>query len=465
MELIRDEEELRAFQAQLAQGERDLAHGEHRCRALEQQHAAEQLDLAKQEERLDGLREADARLVEESRQRAQQRDEAARRLEASLERRSKARLRILATSAELAELFLAGERFDEESRRLADEKRRVRSRRAALLEEEAAVRDDLRELHTQRHEAEMRSRDLRHEIATLEQRIAEEFQSSLPEVVAEGMSAYERAVQAHGQRPVGHEDQTSEIAPPSTLDPQPSTLGSQPSFEELRPELEAEVERLRRQVKSMGSVNTDSLHDLDDLESRYSVLAAQFDDLKHAKAELEDIVRKINGECRKRFGETFAAIQGHFRELFRKLFGGGEGDVILEDPDDPLECGIDIVARPPGKEPRSISLLSGGERTLTAVALLMAIFRSNPSPFCILDEVDAALDEANVDRFMNLLQDFRDTTQFIMITHRKPSMALCDALYGVTMEESGVSKRFSVRFEDVDENGEFHTGGRSSAAA
>jgi chromosome segregation protein len=134
--------------------------------------------------------------------------------------------------------------------------------------------------------------------------------------------------------------------------------------------------------------------------------------------------------------------------LFRKLFGGGEGDVILEDPDAPLECGIDIVARPPGKELRSISLLSGGEKTMTAVALLLAIFRSRPSPFCILDE-------ANVDRFVQVLREFQETTQFIMISHRKPSMSVCDLIFGVTMEESGVSKRLTVRFEDVNENGDF----------
>ena len=126
-----------------------------------------------------------------------------------------------------------------------------------------------------------------------------------------------------------------------------------------------------------------------------------------------------------------------------------------------LECGIDIVARPPGKELRSISLLSGGERTLTAIALLLAIFKSRPSPFCILDEVDAALDEANVDRFAAVIREFKERTQFVMITHSKRSMAAADVLYGVTMEESGVSKRLAVRFEDVAEDGNI----RSRAAA
>jgi chromosome segregation protein len=161
------------------------------------------------------------------------------------------------------------------------------------------------------------------------------------------------------------------------------------------------------------------------------------------------------------FTETFDSIRGHFKELFRKLFGGGEGDMILEDPEDILECGIDIVARPPGKELRSISLLSGGEKTLTAVAMSLAIFKSRPSPFCILDEVDAALDDANIDRFINVLRDFSDSTQFIMITHRKPTMQVADLLYGVTMEESGVSKRLAVRFDQVSADGSFKDSKRS----
>ncbi|MBV9123526.1 MAG: AAA family ATPase, partial [Planctomycetes bacterium] len=152
-----------------------------------------------------------------------------------------------------------------------------------------------------------------------------------------------------------------------------------------------------------------------------------------------------------------------FQELFRKLFGGGMADIVLEDEADLLECGIEIIARPPGKELRSISLMSGGEKTLTAVALLLAIFRSKPSPFCILDEVDAALDEANIGRFTEVLREFLDRSHFILITHSKKTMATADVLYGITMQESGVSKRVAVRFEDWPEdepkNGE-HTNGK-----
>ena len=199
------------------------------------------------------------------------------------------------------------------------------------------------------------------------------------------------------------------------------------------------------------------------LETRFTQLSSQLQDLVEAKNTLEDIIRKINGESRRLFAETFDTIRTNFQELFRQVFGGGEGDIILEDPNDVLDCGIDIAARPPGKELRSISLLSGGEKTMTAIALIMAIFRSKPSPFCILDEVDAALDEANVERFTAVVQAFRQSTQFIMITHHKRSMTVADVLYGVTMEESGVSKRMSVRFEDVSDDGNFKSP-QSSAA-
>jgi len=163
------------------------------------------------------------------------------------------------------------------------------------------------------------------------------------------------------------------------------------------------------------------------------------------------------------FLESFEAIRSQFQEMFRKLFGGGEGDVIMEDDSDPLECGIEIVARPPGKQLRSISLLSGGEKTMTAVGLLLAIFKSRPSPFCILDEVDAALDEANIDRFASVVKDFRNKTQFIVITHRKRTMTAADRIFGVTMEEAGISKKLTVRFEDVGENGEIQANEKKAA--
>src|SRR5262249_6553843 len=209
---------------------------------------------------------------------------------------------------------------------------------------------------------------------------------------------------------------------------------------------------LRRKLSRLGSVNLEALQELGELENRSRSLSIQFDDLTSAKHSLEEIISKINQDSKRLFFESFNSIRTHFQELFRKLFGGGMADIVIEDENDILESGIEIIARPPGKELRSISLMSGGEKTLTAVALLLAIFRSKPSPFCILDEVDAALDEANIGRFTTVLREFLDQSQFIIVTHSKKTMATADVLYGVTMQESGVSKRVAVRFEDWPED-------------
>ncbi len=183
-------------------------------------------------------------------------------------------------------------------------------------------------------------------------------------------------------------------------------------------------------------------------------MSTQYEDLTKAKNSLKQIIDKINEDSRRLFVETLETVRGHFQALFRKLFGGGQADIVVDEDEDILESGLEIVARPPGKEPRSISLLSGGEKTMTCVALLLAIFRSRPSPFCVLDEVDAALDEANIERFIGVLNDFLQWTQFIVVTHSKKTMTCAGTLYGVTMQESGISKRVSVRFEDVSETGE-----------
>jgi len=207
-------------------------------------------------------------------------------------------------------------------------------------------------------------------------------------------------------------------------------------------------------LNSLGNVNLEALEELDDLEARFASLSSQYADLTAAKARLGEIIGRINADSRHLFAETLEAIRGHFLAIFRKLFGGGQADIVLDAELDPLESGVEINARPPGKELCSISLLSGGEKTLTCVALLLAIFRTRPAPFCVLDEVDAALDEANIGRFVGVLKEFLSWTQFIVITHSKKTMTCADVLYGVTMQESGVSKRVSVRFEDVSDDGQ-----------
>ncbi|SDW28431.1 chromosome segregation protein SMC [Paenibacillus sp. CF384] len=212
-----------------------------------------------------------------------------------------------------------------------------------------------------------------------------------------------------------------------------------------------EVRDLKRRISSLGEVSLGAIDEYERVKERYTFLDDQKNDLIEAKTTLYQVIREMDEEMSKRFRTTFEAIRGHFVVVFSKLFGGGRADLIMVDPERVLDSGIDIVAQPPGKKLQNLQLLSGGERALTAIALLFAILQVKPVPFCVLDEVEAALDEANVARFAQYLREFSELTQFIVVTHRKGTMEEADVLYGVTMEEGGVSKLVSVRLEDEDE--------------
>ncbi len=236
-----------------------------------------------------------------------------------------------------------------------------------------------------------------------------------------------------------------------------------------------EIEELRAKLQQLGPVNLEAIESLETLRSRYTTLYNQYTDLLAARKGIQKIIERVNSDCKRLFEETFNAVRANFGTIFQKLFGGGKADLTLENPSNPLEGGVEIVARPPGKELRSLSLMSGGEKSLTCVALLLAIFQAHSSPICILDEVDAALDEANIHRFANAILDFVPKTQFLVVTHSKKTTSTAKSIYGVTMEESGVSKILSVHFDDVGDDGEIllqkpstslkmHDGIRSSGA-
>ncbi|NOY41671.1 MAG: chromosome segregation protein SMC [Planctomycetes bacterium] len=318
-------------------------------------------------------------------------------------------------TSEIAELFSDKERLASElqqSIRQQDETRKCKSRSGKELDQ---LRKKLLKYQGDLQAAEMRVQQQVHQRNELSTRLSDDYEIDLAVLAA------------------------SESAP---------ELGT-------REQLDEEIKKLRQQLQNIGPVNLEALSELEAVEQRHSTLSEQYEDLREAKARLEQLVTKINIESREIFINSLDVIRGHFQELYSSLFGGGEADILVDDSGDQdvLECGIEIIARPPGKQPRSISLLSGGERTLTCVALLLAIFRSRPSPFCVLDEVDAALDEANIDRFVEVLKQFMTSTQFVVISHSKRTMACADTLYGITMQESGVSKRVSVRFEDVSTEG------------
>ncbi len=211
----------------------------------------------------------------------------------------------------------------------------------------------------------------------------------------------------------------------------------------------AESAKIKKQIASLGYVNVGAIEELKEVTARYDDMAAQRDDLQTAEADLVKIIKELTGEMETRFKTQFEKINQNFQKTFRELFGGGRASLELEEEGNLLECGINIIAEPPGKKLQSITLLSGGERALTAVAILFAILKLSPMPFCVLDEIEAALDDANVERFAKYLKNFSKDTQFIVITHRKPTMELADSLYGVTMEEKGVSKIVSVKLSDA----------------
>jgi len=200
---------------------------------------------------------------------------------------------------------------------------------------------------------------------------------------------------------------------------------------------EKQIRSLRHQMDAAGDINMTSIDEFDKHKIRYEFLNQQIDDLNNSKQELIQIITQLDGESRKIFKETFEAISANFKKNFRILFNGGEADLQFTETADILEAGIEIIAKPPGKQMRSINLLSGGEKCLTALALLFAIFEVKPAPFCILDEIDAPLDDSNVERFVNVVKQFIDRCQFIIITHNKRTMAIADVLFGVSMEERG----------------------------
>ncbi|HWX22758.1 MAG TPA: chromosome segregation protein SMC [Candidatus Binatia bacterium] len=212
-----------------------------------------------------------------------------------------------------------------------------------------------------------------------------------------------------------------------------------------------QVESLQQRLDEMGPVNLVAIEEYEETEQRHQFLSKQHDDLVQAKAQLLEVINRINTQTREMFRATFEQIRDNFRAMFTEVFGGGKADLILMDENDLLESGIDIVARPPGKQLQTISLLSGGEQTMTAVALLFSIYQVKPSPFCVLDELDAPLDESNINRFIRVLQRFLEHSQFIIITHNKRTIGMADVLYGVTMQEQGVSKIVSVKFHKTGE--------------
>ena len=291
------------------------------------------------------------------------------------------------------------------------------------------LRDSLGQLQDHRAQRQVRESQLQMKIDNLAEHVSRSYHVDLRTFIQD-QAAFEKTLSAQIKR-----SEKFEGGVPAT-----------PAFPELTPpDIEKLIEDLKRQLENMGPVNLDAVHEYDELEERYKFLEAQNTDLTNSRRELLDVIAQINSTTRKLFSETFGQVRTNFREMFAELFGGGRADLSLLDENDPLNCGIEITAKPVGKQLQNISLLSGGERSMVAVALLFAIYLVRPSPFCILDEVDAAMDEGNINRFIGVLERFVEQSQFIIITHNKRTIAKADVLYGVTMEERGVSRLVGMK--------------------
>lgn len=403
------EEEFTALQEQAAGALEAASQARQAATACAGELADLRVQLAGLHQQLEGLQRDEARLLREAEQLAQ---EAARR-------------RQLADQLESDQAALQQElrRGIEQARTLNEVKEQAQrgvaeaeSRRQTLLDETDAVDKELRACREQARQAQAEVHQLELDLRRDEDRV-EYFQERIRTDYGVLLSAL-----------------TAE------------QVGSDEYDDAARQEM---VANLRDRLQRMGEVNLTAIEEYKTLEERNDFLTAQAEDLRTAREALLGVIARSDKKIREMFLDTFRKVGEYFHDFFRRLFNGGQARIYLLDEDDPLESGIEIEARPPGKKPQSISLLSGGESALTAIALLFSIFKAKPSPFCILDEVDAPLDDTNVGRFTTLLDEFTKDSQFVIITHNKQTMARANVLYGVTMQERGVSQMVSVKLDEA----------------
>lgn len=405
------------MQAEIAGLQEELG-GEGRERDRIQEEVSNlRVDLATTEERREALRNHVGHLERQLDELDDQRRERERRLAAHDQRRTE-----LAATIEQSEVAFTTqkERFETLSETLAGkvtQRDGLRNTVEEQRQETRALQTRHRGLEREHQEHAMRANEIQVRIEGMASRILEDYEIEL----AEAHANYE---------------------PPADLD---------------LPALRRELAGSEKELSSLGPVNLAAIDELKEVEARHDFLEQNLDDLTAAKEKIAGIIDTINDTSRKLFKRTYRSVRAGFQDLFRKLFGGGKADMVLqydEQNNDILEAGIEIIASPPGKQPKSITLLSGGEKALTAIALLFAVYQSKPSPFCILDEVDAPLDESNTDVYCQMVKEFCARSQFLVVTHNKRTMQYADALYGVTHHERGVSTKISVKLEDVQADGE-----------
>lgn len=443
--------EFRETQAEQRSAEEHAAARARVAEAREAEQAAqlEQVACATDREALDGTIRAHEQNLQDL----------TRLIEELTERETAARAGAERAQAEAAQCVEESQK----SQKLVAELEEARAERAASLaaleEERTGARSRLAELEQRRAELaeeisalKLELSELEHRFARVEDRLREETAVELRRCLGEieGWGMVARVMPG----PLPPPDLVPVLQGPALP---PSVVRAQVSLNRLweaedfdAGEVGREAQVVQSKVDRLGHVNLEAVRELEELESSYEFLENEVVDLKESRRSLMETLRRLETESRALFETTFEQARVNFHSIFRKLFQGGKADMYLTEGEDSLDAGIAIIARPPGKELQSINLLSGGERSLTALAILFALFKVKPSPFCVLDEVDAALDDTNVERFLRVLRDFVGGTQFCVVTHHKRTMAECQKLYGITMQHRGVSSRISVSLDEVD---------------
>ncbi|MBR2584086.1 MAG: chromosome segregation protein SMC [Thermoguttaceae bacterium] len=443
--------------------ERKRAITEQRCGAETEETNALKIEKAKSETELELLKKS-RREYEQTRSGQQKILETHRsRCDELSARRQACELTILADGGALADLYSQ----KEEKVRQRNDLYRVRCKLAAAKKQtESQIRRCEQKISGNREQSFKLSGSieaLENENHTLADRLMEDYGVDLEEANRrfEELRARAEAESADHlpaeDNPVP--DDPGAAAPPDGSVTPEEELDEIDELDEANFDQEAyqrEINDLKQKLGRIGNVNLEAIDALESLERRYKAFSGQYNDLMRARKAIQRLIDRVNVDSQRLFDETFDEVKIYFNEIFQKLFGGGHADLVFEDPDHPMESGIDILVRPPGKDLRNVMLLSGGEKTLTCVAFLLAIFRCHAGPVCILDEVDAALDEGNVGRFTTVIQEFKTDTQFLIITHSKKTMMCTKTMYGITMQDPGVSKLVSVEFDEVGENGEVH---------
>jgi len=378
------------------------------------------VQLAKCEERVESLRNSLRRLDADMTERRKIIHEQQTQLEQNRKLFTEAERTALASNARLADFYCAQEQTALELFKLRKQKNSSNAERSQISEAAGLLREKIRAREEKIHALQLEKGTLAHESENVVARLCEDYE-------------------------IAQEDFFQRID------------SFMPGEETKQKDLHREISQLRSKIQHLGNVNADSLKELDEAQTVFDEIFAKYQECASAKEKLTRTIERINEDCRKLFMRTFERIGEYFYHIFRDLFGGGHAELQLTECPDPLDAGVEIIAQPPGKQRLNLSLMSGGEKTMTCVALLFALFKNHPSQFCILDEVDAALDEANTVRLTEILNQFRDQTQFIIISHSRKTMSVANTIYGVTMQDSGISKQVSVKFEEVNDNGELES--------